>query len=58
MVFEKKTYCAEWKVLMAKIAKYVDGIPCIDLVDTTTEKVFLITHLGYTGLTSCTLLNT
>ena len=39
-VFEKLSYCAQWKVLMAKLLFYDDnGVPCIELFDTNTENV-------------------
>ena len=38
--FEKLSYCAQWKVLMARVVYYDDnGVPCIELIDTNTEKV-------------------
>lgn len=37
-LFEKLSFCARWKVLMARIVRYDNEVPCIELVDTNGEK--------------------
>lgn len=37
-VFEKISFCAEWKVLMARIVCYKNGIPCIELFNTNGDQ--------------------
>ncbi|XP_046857698.1 uncharacterized protein LOC124451114 isoform X2 [Xenia sp. Carnegie-2017] len=37
--FVKLTYCAQWKVLMAKVLFYDDNsTPCVEIIDTNTEQ--------------------
>jgi tudor domain-containing protein 2 len=39
-VFEKLSFCAQWKVLMARVVCYDDnGVPCIELINTNSEEV-------------------
>lgn len=41
--FEELTYCAQWKVVMAKTIRYKSSerglIPCLHMIDTNGEQV-------------------